>query len=922
MPANKTEIGLKNGVVIFSLAAVILPIIVIGALFISYYKSVALNDINKENVRLAMAIRNDVATFLKAPLRTVNAIARFAVDPVHSSHLDEMISQMADSYGFFESIMLLDRNCVVSHLGTRKDISLNRRDYLGIDLSKAAHVENACRLRRYTWSDTSISTITGKPTLSLTLPFENGIVVGSFDLSDLSRVVAPEKNGIRDRSFLVNSKGRIIAHKDHERVLQQDNAADLPVVKAGLSGHEGVYQYASGGKELISAVVKIQETDWLVVVERDRNEVLAPLRKMERMLILVLLGLIVLVVIFVIYVNVKIVRPIISVSNATQSVSGGSYMLSVAEKSRFRELNLLTENFNAMVSSIAQRESELQGKNMELEQEIEERGRVEESLQERNEELTSMEEELRTQVDEYVQTHDQLLATEEMLRVNLEVVESSSQKFKAVFDHSPITVALTTLPDGLFSEVNQAFIDMFGYSREEAVGKTTLELGVWLREDDRNRYLELLKKNKFVNNFEVEMRRKNGEEFTVFFSGTLLEIAGQAFALSAVMDISEQKRLQSQLNQTQKMDVIGQLAGGIAHDFNNMLAGIMASAELLKLRMDGNDKNLKMVNTILQAATRSADLTREMLSFSRKNNQISSPVSVNETIAAVVNLLEHTIDKRVQLKAILGVNDPVVMGDQSLLQNALLNLGVNARDAMPEGGTMTYATAEKQLDEIACRAANLSLEAGRYLEITVSDTGIGMTNSVIEHIFEPFFTTKETGKGTGLGLAAVYGTIKSHGGDISVLSKPGLGSVFRIYLPLVSAENGNKEQHDDYVTGNGGILIVDDEEMLREVGSDLLQDLGYTVYLAEDGEQALAIFAANRSAISLVILDVIMPKMGGKDAFLHLREQAPDLKVLFCSGFSPEGTGAELLQLGAVGFIQKPYTRSELSRAVAEALRS
>jgi CheY-like chemotaxis protein len=369
------------------------------------------------------------------------------------------------------------------------------------------------------------------------------------------------------------------------------------------------------------------------------------------------------------------------------------------------------------------------------------------------------------------------------------------------------------------------------------------------------------------------------------------------------------------------MDVIGQLAGGIAHDFNNMLAGIMASAELLKLRMDGNDKNLKMVNTILQAATRSADLTREMLSFSRKNNQISSPVSVNETIVAVVNLLEHTIDKRVQLKTVLGVHDPIVMGDQTLLQNALLNLGVNARDAMPEGGTMTYATAEKQLDEAACRAANLTLKAGRYLEITVSDTGIGMTKSVIERIFEPFFTTKETGKGTGLGLAAVYGTIKNHGGDISVLSQPGLGSVFRIYLPLVSGENGNKEHHDDYVTGSGGILLVDDEAMLREVGSDLLQDLGYTVYLAEDGEQALAMFSANRSSISLVILDVIMPKMAGKDAFLQLREQAPDLKILFCSGFSPEGTGAELMQLGAAGFIQKPYTRSALSRAVAEALK-
>jgi PAS domain S-box-containing protein len=920
MSANKTKIGLKQGVLFFSLAAVILPILIIGSLFISYYKSSTLADINKENMRLAMAIRNDVTTFLNAPLRTVRVIARFSADPVHAAYLDDMISNLAESYGFFESIMLLDKNCIVRNLGTRKDITLNRRDYLGIDMSQAAHVQNTCRLKRYTWSDTSISTITGRPTLSLTLPFEQGVVVGSFDLSDLSRVVAPEQSGIRDKSFLVNSKGRIIAHKEHERVLRQDNVSDLPVVKAGLSGHEGVYQYLVDGKELISAVVKIPETGWLVVVERDRDEVLAPLRNMERMLFLALFCLTLLIVMFVMYVNAKVVRPIISISSATQSVTDGSFESMIVAESRFRELNTLTTNFNAMAAAIILRESELQEKNVELEQEIDERSRIEESLQERNEELTSMEEELRTQVDEYLQTHDQLLATEEMLRVQLQVVESSSQKFKAVFENSPITVALTTLPDGAFSEVNQAFVNMFGFSREEAIGKTTLELGVWLREEDRNRYLKLLRKNGLVSNFEVEMRRKGGEELTVIFSGAVIEIAGMPCALSAVMDISEQKRLQSQLNQTQKMEVIGQLAGGIAHDFNNMLAGIMASAELLKLRMADDERNMKMVNTILQAATRSADLTREMLSFSRKSNQVASQIPVNETINAVMNLLEHTIDRRIQLKSVLGVQNPIVMGDQSLLQNALLNLGVNARDAMPDGGILTYATAEKRLDEAACRACNIALKTGRYLEVTVSDTGVGMTRAIIERIFEPFYTTKEAGKGTGLGLAAVYGTVKNHGGDISVKSQPGLGSVFSIYLPLVSDETDKKALNDEYVTGSGGILLVDDEEMLREVGRDLLEYLGYSVYLASDGEQALEMFSANRDSISLVILDVIMPKMGGKETFLLLREKEPELKVLFCSGFSPEGTGDELLKLGAAGFIRKPYTRSELSRVVADVL--
>ena len=535
-------------------------------------------------------------------------------------------------------------------------------------------------------------------------------------------------------------------------------------------------------------------------------------------------------------------------------------------------------------------------------------------------ELLATEEMLRSQIVEYRSTYDQLLATEEMLRVQLDAIAESSQKFKAVFEHSPITVALTTLPEGTFSDVNQRFIEMFGYSQEEAIGRTTVELGVWCDDSDRDRYLQQLRSNGFVHNYEAEMRRKDGELFTVLFSGVLLEIAGKPVVLSAVMDITEQKRLQSQLLQSQKMDVVGQLAGGIAHDFNNMLAGIMAAAELLKLRLKGDEKNIRTVGAIIEATTRSADLTRELLTFSRKASMMSHPVRVNDAITTVVGLLERTIDKQIQVAADFGESNPVVMGDQTQLQNALLNLGINARDAMPKGGLLTYTTALKMMDEIACRTMNLSLAPGRYVEIAVSDSGVGMAREVIDHIFEPFFTTKAIGKGTGLGLAAVYGTVQSHKGEVYVQSEPGVGSVFKIYLPVIEDEAGDIACSAETVGGSGGILLVDDEEILRDVGRELLEDLGYTVYLGENGADALDVFTAHRNEISLVILDIIMPKMGGQEAFLLLRQQAPELKVLFCSGFSSEGTGDELAMLGACGFIHKPYNRSELSRAVAEAM--
>ncbi|MHB8056765.1 MAG: hybrid sensor histidine kinase/response regulator [Desulfuromonadaceae bacterium] len=537
------------------------------------------------------------------------------------------------------------------------------------------------------------------------------------------------------------------------------------------------------------------------------------------------------------------------------------------------------------------------------------------------EELQATEEMLRVQIDDYVRSQDALLATEEMLRVQLEAVEESSQKFKAVFEHSPITVALTILPEGLFSDVNRAFVEMFGYSREEVLGKTTLELGIWLHVSDRDHFIQLLGDKGLVQNIEVEMCRKGGEAITVLLSGVSLEIAGRACVLSALMDMSEQKRLQSLLSQSQKMEVVGQLAGGIAHDFNNMLAGIMAAAELLKLRLADDEKDRKLLDTILAATTRSADLTRELLTFSRKGTVALSPVHINETIAAAIGLLERTIDKQIQIITRLEAVDPVVMGDQTQLQNALLNLGVNARDAMPHGGTLRYATSVREMDEAARRSVDISLPADRYLEIAVSDTGSGMTKAVMEHIFEPFFTTKGVGKGTGLGLAAVYGAIKNHRGEISVNSQPGHGSVFKIYLPLGADDSNTQTLSDEVISGSGGILLVDDEEMLRSLGRELLEELGYSVYLAENGEHALEVFAAHRNEIALVILDMIMPKMGGKDAFMHLREQAPGVKVLFCSGFSCDGTGDELIKLGASGFIQKPYNRGELSRTVAEALR-
>ena len=421
---------------------------------------------------------------------------------------------------------------------------------------------------------------------------------------------------------------------------------------------------------------------------------------------------------------------------------------------------------------------------------------------------------------------------------------------------------------------------------------------------------------------EIELHKQHMEDLVELRTAELRLKAAELEASyeQLQLDAAEQKRLEERLRQTQKMEVIGQLAGGVAHDFNNMLTAILGSAELLERCVMENPTATKLLANIKKAASRSADLTGQLLAFSRKGQKKDVRVCIETTIHEVISLLERTIDKNITLETRLIAKNTDVTGDPSLLQNALLNLGVNARDAMPEGGVITFTTANVELDSSYCESSAFNITPGSYIEIAVSDAGTGITKENIQHVFEPFFTTKEVGKGTGLGLAAVYGTITDHLGCINIYSEPGIGTVFKIYLPLSGGKKTVAPSADELIRGSGGILLVDDEEILRDVGKSLLEELGYRVYLAEDGEQALEVYAQDKKDISLVILDMLMPRMGGKETLVRLMDEFPDIRVLISSGFHQERTVDELVKLGARGFLQKPYIKQELGKAVAEAL--
>ena len=397
------------------------------------------------------------------------------------------------------------------------------------------------------------------------------------------------------------------------------------------------------------------------------------------------------------------------------------------------------------------------------------------------------------------------------------------------------------------------------------------------------------------------------------------------------IDITDRKQaeaqrdhLEAQLLQAQKMEAVGQLAGGIAHDFNNILTAVQGNAELLKMDLPSECEQATFVGEIIKGASRAADLTKQMLAFARKGKWRVVPVDIHNIITQTAHMLTHSIDRRIEIRLETIAPSSTVMGDPTQLQNAMLNMGLNARDAMTDGGTLTYATRNVTLSQADCDMHPFELTPGEFLEIRIIDTGVGMDAQTQKKIFEPFFTTKSVGKGTGLGLAGTYGCIRNHNGSISVSSEPGKGSTFTTLLPLASCETDTADLPpvtDTPVRGTGCVLIVDDEESVRNFVWTSLENLGYTVSACKDGASAVDHYRLHHQEIDLVILDLIMPVMSGQDAFIAMQKIDPDVRVIVSSGYSRTQTTKQMLDAGALALLNKPFQIMELSEAVAKHIR-
>ena len=510
----------------------------------------------------------------------------------------------------------------------------------------------------------------------------------------------------------------------------------------------------------------------------------------------------------------------------------------------------------------------------------------------------------------------------------LEALQRSEERFRLAFKTSPDSIAINRATDGEYVATNEGFSELVGWREDEAIGRTSVELGLWSDPREREAMLAALRRDGKAR-IEGHFRRRNGEIGIGILSAVLFDLDGVPHILSVTRDVTQERekekerlRLEQALRQSQKLEALGRLAGGIAHDFNNLLMGILGYSDMLERSIRKGSPRGQDVDQIRRAAERARDLTAQLLAFARKQPVAPQAVSLNDAIRGSEKLLRRLLGEDVELIVDLAPGLWPVKADTSQLDQVLLNLVVNGRDAMPGGGTLSIGTANVDLgmDPSAARAGAAD---GSCVMLSVADSGVGLSADAQAHLFEPFFTTKTTG--TGLGLATVYGIVRQHGGHITVSSERDRGTTFRVYLPRttepVTEDADASEALPEAPGGSETVLLVEDDTTVRELVELTLREAGYRVIAARDGQEALHLAEAAGEPIHVLLTDLVLPWMSGPELAAQLLARRPGLRVIYMSGYhrettadlpGPPGSRAQLLA--------KPFTAAQLQRKIREVL--
>ena len=595
-----------------------------------------------------------------------------------------------------------------------------------------------------------------------------------------------------------------------------------------------------------------------------------------------------------------VARPVEELATVMGTISQKKdYSVRAAIRSR-DEIGSLAEGFNEMVANIQVHEKELEGY----------RKNLEELVRRRTAQLTDMNMQLKNELSVRQRAEKALAESEYLYRTIFETTGNAN---------------LIVGADDLVVMVNTAFEKLSGYEREEIEGK--LKWTDFFTPDMLDQMKHYRERRKTATedvplSYETRFVTKTGSFCDVYINTANVPVS--SLSVASLLDLTDFKRLEAQLYQSQKIEAIGQLAGGVAHDFNNILTAIIGYASLLRMNMAADNPMKSYADSVLTSAERAAHLTQGLLAFSRKQVIAPKPIKLNTVIKNVERLLVRLMGEHIELKTSYNSEDITVFADAGQIEQVLMNFATNARDSMKDGGAFSVTTGKTVVDDPAPGKGGPG-KPGKYALIAVSDTGGGIDEETMEHIFEPFFTTKGVGEGTGLGLSIVYGIIKQHNGHIEVQSKKGRGTTFKIYLPLIKSEVAEAQSGEiprRPVGGTETILLAEDDKQSRALIREVLERFGYTIVEAVDGDDALEKFADAKDRMSLVILDVIMPKKDGRTTYGRIKEIDPGMKALFMSGYTADIIHRKGIYEDNLNFLSKPVLPYDLATKVREILDS
>ena len=756
-----------------------------------------------------------------------------------------------------------------------------------------------------------------------------GMLVIGVSLHKIIDRIAGTRIGTAGYAYVISKTGKVLIPAGQGMSHDSEDISGLPPIKAAIDGQTGWMEYELHGRKMLAGYSYVPTTGWGLIVEQPLADAMAAATRLRITTILIMVVTVLVAVVVAFALAGTIFKPVALLTNAAKRVAAGD-LETQANFESSDEIGILAAAFNHMTKQLKAREEALHQSQEQYRRIVDTStegvavmdedqrftfvnahmakmlgydakeliGRefesilFDEDMPDHRNQMKNRRLEMASQYERRLKHRDGHAVwtnisatpifdahhhfegsfgmitdiTERKKAENL--LRESNEKFALAFNNAPINIAISSLDNGLYLDVNQQFLDTFGFSRDEVVGKSSLELGL-ITNVQREQVIEVIRKKGAVEELELVMSAKSGKELLFKYWGKTIIVSNQERLLSLFLDITEHRKIEQQFQQAQKMDSVGRLAGGVAHDFNNMLGVILGHAEMAMIQVDPIQPLYANLEEISKAAYRSADLTRQLLAFARKQTIAPKVIDVNETIEGFLKMLRRLIGEDIDLAWMPGAGLWPVKADPSQMDQILANLCVNARDSILGVGKIIIETSNGICDEEFC-SIHSGCISGDYVKISVSDTGSGMDRLTLAHIFEPFFTTKVVGAGTGLGLSTVYGAVKQNNGFIDVYSEPGQGTIFTIYLPRykevsVTTQTSIEKTAEAAVGGHETILLVEDESAILEMTARMLQSFGYDVITAGNPGEAVRLVKEFKAEIHLLMTDVIMPEMNGRD---------------------------------------------------------